>query len=988
MFFLHGELHELHGAVEVDHVVVIEIVALDAEQNPAVADGADEHDRCVFARAERVLVHDDFDAALPVVAEVAGFFRRGPHAAIRADRRAAALRAVPRHHEIALAARRERERRLAVRRSLQLPRQDFLALVADELLLPTSNDWKFAAAVFPIIGTFREHRAPLDSADETAVRRDPFFDPRLPRDFHGAFDGHGLVVRVERGDVDRDLVLRAVNVVLGARLDVVALVRDLDRSAAGDFAARRIGDARLDRVFHVLPAALRCVERELRLAGRVGLQRLAFHFAAAAAPLVLIRIEVAIEPRKIPRLMPPAEIIVLPDDHLDVRVRDGAAEIIIALDFDLDLLAEQERFLSAVLLRRFHRDLEFRQLVFLQPEQLRAADAVRAALVPELDLIRTERHLVRQIAIAPRAAEAVQRRFALLDFRALRIVDFPLDRAARCVRVLAVLVRAREKFPVHLVAGPVRRAVGERINFPLRIFVVAIPPTVAERKRLPVCQLCRREKLVAIHLARQRENREPVRARLLRLRTPDVFAAVVEPLPKRHRAIGNRRAVHRVREPHDRLLARRLDRNRRVRHEDDLARFLAARRRFEQVRARLQLRLHVHRVVAGNVFARVVRDFFHRPNFFFSGDGNLIDVILVRIGQLHVLRQINRVNRKLDALHVPPVYRELDFRIRQEKVPDINAELFVRDVLDLLLRLRPVPRLAFLELVEQPAINLHRRHEILFARRAPVLVRHDAPLRFHPLRVVEKRVVVPFGFLPDLQRRLELVRHAVVVRVPARLPQRHRRQIMRVRLVLVRLRDLHRVLDDLRRDHVSVAAILIIRLRPRRLRHLPNHRQIAPARRLDVRRARPEIQRLLIMRPRRVPVRRPLPHPVRIRQRLLDLRPDQIFFLRPFDVADHHIELLPRIRHLVVCHILRRRRRAPLRIRQPEIHPPRLVLRQLQLLRRRILFIRERERLLRVEFLRLRLELRIIRRLRRAQNKTQRNKNRRCDQKPFHNSSP
>src|SRR6185436_7440622 len=71
-----------------------------------------------------------------------------------------------------------------------------------------------------------------------ATRIDPDFPPVIARDLHRAFGLNGLLVRIQSFDVDRNFVLRPVNVSRWTRIDVVTLPRHTHVIARHDLATR------------------------------------------------------------------------------------------------------------------------------------------------------------------------------------------------------------------------------------------------------------------------------------------------------------------------------------------------------------------------------------------------------------------------------------------------------------------------------------------------------------------------------------------------------------------------------------------------------------------------------------------------------------------------------------------------------------------------------------------------------------------------------
>src|SRR6185436_5329729 len=65
----------------------------------------------------------------------------------------------------------------------------------------------------------------------------PDLVPKIAGDFDLSLGLDRLIVCVHRFDVDGDLVLRAVNVVLWSRIDVITLTGHSNRACGGDFAS-------------------------------------------------------------------------------------------------------------------------------------------------------------------------------------------------------------------------------------------------------------------------------------------------------------------------------------------------------------------------------------------------------------------------------------------------------------------------------------------------------------------------------------------------------------------------------------------------------------------------------------------------------------------------------------------------------------------------------------------------------------------------------
>ena len=81
---------------------------------------------------------------------------------------------------------------------------------------------------------------------------------------------------------------------------------------------------------------------------------------------------------------------------------------------------------------------------------------------------------------------------------------------------------------------------------------------------------------------------------------------------------------------------------------------------------------------------------------------------------VHVFGERDGIEREFDLFHVPPVYVVLNLRAGQERVRDAHSHRGPGDHLDLPLGIVIVTCLAFLELVQQSAIQRHRLDEVRF----------------------------------------------------------------------------------------------------------------------------------------------------------------------------------------------------------------------------------------------------------------------------------
>src|SRR5262249_61128336 len=113
---------------------------------------------------------------------------------------------------------------------------------------------------------------------------------------------------------------------------------------------------------------------------------------------------------------------------------------------------------------------------------------------------------------------------------------------------------------------------------------------------------------------------------------------------------------------------------------------------------------------------------------------------------------------------------------------------------------------------------------------------------------------------------------------------------MRVRPVGVGWGDPERVVENLDRDEVPVIAVVVIRLGLARLGHRPNDLQVSGAPNIEVFGSRPPVERLLIMRPRLLPILRVTPRPPEIAERFLRFGPNPVAVFGPPSPADERFE--------------------------------------------------------------------------------------------------
>jgi hypothetical protein len=185
---------------------------------------------------------------------------------------------------------------------------------------------------------------------------------------------------------------------------------------------------------------------------------------AAPAPLVVGRVA----PRELARRRPAAHEGPLPDDQLDVGAAHRRTEIGARDEVGLDAVAQAVDQSLALHLGQGQRDLELGQLVLLEPEQRRAADAAHAARTElvELHVVLAQRQARVQRQLGPGRSEGVERQLALLDLRAVRVADRVRQARARGRDRQAAALDARADLPLHRVLRPVGRTVRDRVQLP------------------------------------------------------------------------------------------------------------------------------------------------------------------------------------------------------------------------------------------------------------------------------------------------------------------------------------------------------------------------------------------------------------------------------------------------------------------------------------------------------------------------------------------
>ncbi len=382
---LDRELDQLDRAVEVDQAVVVQLLALDREQDPGALHRRAEHHRGRATRSQRVLIDQDLHAAV-AVADLRRVAVGDPHGGLGPDRPVLLLVADPTDaiEPVALGSEIELRRSLVV--GADQPGQDLLVLVPLELQTPFGitaaprRGWKHGLASSDFLQ--------VGSGDLTTRGVDPGLDPPVARHPNPALRGQRTLVRIDRLELDAHTILAAVQVVPRAGKGEVTLATDPNGAAADHLAPRGVGHAGLDGVLEVLARAARRLERDTGPAGLVGGQRLALDdLSGTAPPVVALRRHVLVEPRERTRRRPPDVQRLLVNHGLDRRPGDGPAEVVLRDDLRLDLLADAERFGPVVLGGCLDADLELGQFVLFHAEQHGAADMPVLLDVAQHDLV-------------------------------------------------------------------------------------------------------------------------------------------------------------------------------------------------------------------------------------------------------------------------------------------------------------------------------------------------------------------------------------------------------------------------------------------------------------------------------------------------------------------------------------------------------------------------------------------------------------------------
>ncbi|MGC4120263.1 MAG: hypothetical protein QM765_37915 [Myxococcales bacterium] len=759
--------------------------------------------------------------------------------------------------------------------------------------------------------------------------------PPLAGDADRALGGDRLVVGVEDLEVDRRLLLRPEDPVARVGVHVEALPRDAHGVRAHHFAARAVGDPRLDPELEVLAGAARGGELDARRTAGVGLEHLALDGRRiGGAVAVAADEEVVVVPAEVAPRAPVRDVRALLDQHLDVGVGHGAAEEVVDLDLRLDGVAQPVALRAAGLVagrRDLHREL--RQLVLLQPEERGAAD-VAGLRVPEGDAVLAQRVLLLELERAGCGAERVELCLALERLGPARVGHLPVQGLALGRRVDRAVVGADHELELHLLLGPVRGAVGEGVDAPGG----APAPKHADAafgERLAAAQRGGDDVVAAVPTGNL-ETRHALGARLRPLRGDLLVAVRPAALPERHVGPGDRRAVGRGGDPGDDLGAHGLDRDHRVGHEDQVAPLALDARGggLEDVGAGGELVGPDQGLAARDVLALVLGlpgpglhllrlaevDLAREPALVLLVAGRRFGLALLLRTQPQVVGQLHPVEREVDGLHVAPGERQLRRGVRQEHSRRREVEARAGDVVDALLRRVPEARLALLELGHQPPVDGHRRDVV--RGRAPAAVRglRQPPLVLQELAVLPQRVVVPVVRLASLERRLELLGDAGArLVVAAGVVERHRHQVVAQDLVAVGAGELEEVLGQGERQG-AVVAVVVVGVAPGRERGAPHHGQVALAGQLQIRRAGPPVEGLLVVaEAARGAIA--AAEPVEVAQGLLHLGPDAVAVLGAVGVLDQLLQRLPRGLEAGRVRRLGARQRAPLGVGQAEREP-------------------------------------------------------------------
>ena len=283
---------------------------------------------------------------------------------------------------------------------------------------------------------------------------------------------------------------------------------------------------------------------------------------------------VRVVPRVLAQRHPEVLEGLLVDQQLNVGVGHRTAEVVGRLDLGLNPVPEPEGLSASQLIdRRADVDGELRELVLLEAEELRRADRPPPALVVEGDLILTKGHRLREGKLAPRASEDVQRKLPLIHL-APRACDLVADHLSGGGRIATPVVGAGGDLEVDGLAGAVGGPVRHRVDLP-RLMLAGGRRAWSQAKRLtPVHRRGHDEPMVAFPRSRARvdlESGEPLVVGAGDRVTSRVALVEVSHRPEVDAGPGDRRPVPGITNPRQHISRPRLDDDRNVGDEDELA---------------------------------------------------------------------------------------------------------------------------------------------------------------------------------------------------------------------------------------------------------------------------------------------------------------------------------------------------------------------------------------------------------------------------------
>ena len=316
---------------------------------------------------------------------------------------------------------------------------------------------------------------------------------------HPALASHALAIQGARGEGGLGHVAHGVIAAMGPGVHLERLPRHQDLAAAGDGAARAVGDFHADGVFVVLipvgdlgeggidhhlefpirpDLRLGVGHQFRRLRGRrppPGQRAQAAPVAPAGVPGVVVGeppVTRPVEPVPGHRGKPAGVVRGAVDLDLDATLFDRPAKVILGLDRGGDGLAQHDRFGRGV-----HLHLKFRLLVLLHPEILPGA-------IIDQQRVGAQGSAGGQGQGTGDPAKAVGHQGFLVHILALGVDDANRQAGARegGLVLLVKLARAAPDLELHALSGAIDRAVGddEILDLVVLRLVLAVVPHAPE----------------------------------------------------------------------------------------------------------------------------------------------------------------------------------------------------------------------------------------------------------------------------------------------------------------------------------------------------------------------------------------------------------------------------------------------------------------------------------------------------------------------------